>query len=290
MKKWLLTLLWCEVGLILSGCIVYGSKDPFCTPKESIEDSALLFPVGTPYFIGWEQDKNSPQSIASARLLPKEKRYRYVLLAKDEKTGKLAVQEHKPMLVRYFRYDGFYYADIKFVDPDPDTKALTELHHLCLVGVLGDRVVFTSYGPWLAKDEQWESCEQYDVVKNDKGNPQKIVYKGTPAQLKKMIGSVLHPIFVFTGQLPHNPLPEKADGIFSRKYREKFLLHFIRLQQDWLQNRGKTSRSDFDQAVGFLEKILNEDGSKKLSPKVIAEAKKLIDEQKRMIDEFYKGK
>ncbi|MBO4648033.1 MAG: hypothetical protein J5806_07745 [Lentisphaeria bacterium] len=288
MKKWLLTLLWCAVGLILSGCIVYGSKTPFCTPEESIEDNAFLFPVGTPYFIGWKQDRNSPQSIASARLLPQEKRYRYVLLAKDEKTGKMAAQENKPMLVRYFRHDGLYYADLQFVDPDPEVKPLTELHHLCLVGVLGDRVVFTSYGPWLAKDEQWESCEHYDVVKDDKGKLQRLVYKGTPAQLKEKIGTVLHPVIIFTGQLPHQPLPEKADGIFSRKYREKFLLHFIRLQQDWLQNRGKTSKGDFDQAIGFIEKILNEDGSKKLSPKVIAEAKKLIAEQKRLIAEQFK--
>ena len=290
MKKMLLAAFWGLVLVYASGCVVYGSKDPFCTPKESVEDSAFLFPEGTPYFFGWKQDKNNPQSIASARLQPKEKRYRYVLLAKDEKTDKMAAQENKPMLIRYFRHGGFYYADLQFVDPDPDAKPLTELHHLCLVGVLGDRVVFTSYGPWLAKDEQWKSCEQYDVIKNKDGKPERIVYKGTPAQLKKMIGSLLHPVFVFTGQLPHRPLPEKADGIFSRKYREKFLIHFIRLQQNWLRNRGKTSRGDFDKAIAFIEDILNEDGSKKLSPKVIAEAKKLIAEQKRMIAEAYMGK
>jgi|GEM_PF-5483708 len=288
MKKMLLPALWCLVLIYASGCVVYGSKDPFCTPEESIEDNVFLFPVGTPYFVGWEQDRNSPQSIASARLLTQEKRYRYVLLAKDEKTGKMAAQENKPMLIRYFRHNGFYYADLQFVDPDPDAKPLTELHHLCLVGVLGDRVVFTSYGPWLAKDEQWESCEQYEVVKNDKGKPQRIVYKGTPAQLKKMIGTVLHPVFIFTGQLPHRPLPEKTNGIFSRKYREKFLLHFIRLQQNWLRNRGKTSKGDFDKAIGFIEQTLNEEGSKKLSPKVIAEARKMIAEQKRMIAEQFK--
>jgi len=288
MKKILLSALWCLVLFYASGCVVYGSKDPFCTQKESIEDNAFLFPVDTPYFIGWKQDKNNPQSIASAKLLPQEKRYRYVLLAKDEKTGKMVAQENKPMLVRYFRYEGFCYADLQFVDPDPDMKELTALHHLCLVGVLGDRVIFISYGPKLNQDEKWESCEQYDVVKNKNDKPEKIIYKGTPAQLKKMIGGFLHPVFGLCGQLPHRPLPEKADGIFSRKYREKFLLHYIRLQQDWLRNRGNTGRGDFDETVRFTENILNEDGSKKLSPEVISEAQKMIAEQKRMIAEQFK--
>ena len=289
MKKLLLSLFWCLVLFYASGCVLYGSKDPFCTPEESIEDAAFLFPAGTEYFGGWEPDKNHPQSIASSRWMPQERQYRYVLLAKDEKTGKLAAQENKPMLIQYFQHDGFYYADLRFVDPDPDMKELTSLHHLCLVGVLGDRVYFVSYGPRQPGEGKWESCERYDVVKNKEGKPQKIIYKGTPEQLKKMIGTVLQPIFGLCGQLPFRPMPQGKTGIFSPEYREKFLLHHLRLQQAWLRDRGKTGRNEFDDTVRFTEKILNEDGSKKLSPEVLREAGKLLDEQKRMIAEQFKG-
>ena len=285
-----LTLLWGIAAFLLTGCAVYGAREPYCTPEESLRSPSLLF--RDKHLLGNDEENTQDYQNVFYSLWDAENHaYCYFLqeISQQPKNGRPNVKEtrinsNSVAKIRYFRYQDNCYADIRF---DNDEN---RLHHLCLVGVLGDRVVFTSFGPWLAKDEQWESCEQYEVVKDKKGKPQRIVFKGTPAQLKKMIGTVLHPVFVFTGQLPHNPLPEKADGIFSRKYREKFLLHFIRLQQNWLQNRGKTSRSDFDQAVGFLEEILNEDGSKKLSPKVIAEAKKLVAEQKRMIAEFYKGK
>ena len=166
-------------------------------------------------------------------------------------------------------------------------KELTSLHHLCLVGVLGDRVIFISYGPHQPGEGKWESCEQYEVTKNKDGKPQKIIYKGSPAQLKKMIGTVLHPVFGLCWQLPRHPLPVTADGIFSLKYREKFLLHFIRLQQDWLRNRDKTGRNEFDETAALTEKILDEEGSKKLSPEVLGEAGKLLAEQKRMIAEQF---
>lgn len=289
MKKMLLSVVWCLILFYASGCVLYGSKDPFCTPEESVEDVAFLFPAGTEYFVGHEPDQKNPQSIASSRRMPQERQYRYVISGKDEKTGKMAAREDKPMLIRYFLHDGFYYADLMFVDPDPDMKELTSLHHLCLVGVLGNRVVFISYGPRRPKDAKWESCAQYDVVKNKKGEPEKIICKGDPAQLKKMIGTVLHPVFGLCGQLSLRPLPVTADGIFSLKYREKFLLHYVRLQQEWLRNRGKTARNEFSETAGFTEKILDEDGSKMLSPEVIDEARKMLAEQKRMIAEQFKG-
>ena len=193
-----------------------------------------------------------------------------------------------PMLIRYFRHDGFYYADLKFVDPDPDMKELTSLHHLCLVGVLGDRVYFVSYGPRLFSGGKWESCEQYEVTKDKDGKPQKIICKGSPAQLKKMIGTILHPLFGLTGQLPFRPMPQKKDGIFSLKYRAGFLLHYLRLQQAWLRDPGKTGKHEFEEEIAFAEKILNEDGSKALPPEVIAEARKLTAELKRMFAERFK--
>ncbi len=289
MKKLLLSVFWCLVLFYASGCVLYGSKDPFCTPEESIEDTAFLFPAGTVYFGGREPDKNNPMSIASSRWMPKERQYRYVLMSKDDKTGKPAAQENKPMLIQYFLHDGFYYADLKFVDPDPDMKELTSLHHLSLVGVLGDRVYFVSYGPHLTDNEKWESCEQYDVTKNKDGKPQKIIYKGSPAQLKKMIGPFLHPFFALTGQLPFRPMPQKKSGIFSLEYRGKFLLHYLRLQREWLRNPGKTAKQEFQEEIAFTEKILNEEGSKSLPPAVLAEARKLTAELKGMFAERFKN-
>ena len=74
MKKLLLSVFWCLVLFYASGCVLYGSMDPFCSPGESIEDAAFLFPAGTEYFGGKEPDKNNPMSIASSRWLPKERR------------------------------------------------------------------------------------------------------------------------------------------------------------------------------------------------------------------------
>ena len=117
--------------------------------------------------------------------------------------------------------------------------------------------------------------------KSKEGNTEKIVFKGPPGQLKKLLGNLLHPSPFGPIPMPRRPLPMKADGLFSRKYREKFLLHSLRLCKDELRDSSNIERKKFDEHIGFMEKALNEDGTRKLSPEVIAEAWKMIAELKQ---------
>ena len=136
MKKTILLTLGLLAAVLLSGCAVYGAKEPFCTPEESLQNADLLF-QGEKLLGNEEEKQKNYQKVFYSVWNAQKHAYCYVLqeiTINDQMETR--IDANTLVTVRYFRHAGNYYADVQFDTDD------SKLHHLCLVGVLGSRLVF----------------------------------------------------------------------------------------------------------------------------------------------------
>ena len=222
-----LPVLWAMAAFLLAGCAVYGAREPYCTPEESLRSPSLLF--RDKHLLGNDEDNTQDyQNVFYSLWDADNHAYCYFLqdISQQPKKGRpnekeTRINSNSVAKIRYFRYRDHCYADIQFDNDE------TRLHHLCLVGVLGRWLVFLNYAPLnVLRDQQAKSDEKFELVKEN-NNLKQIVIKGDTSRLKSMIGEDLFPIFEFKFRLDIGKLPEDDPLLFGKaKTRSKPLVPY----------------------------------------------------------------
>lgn len=283
-----LTFLWVIAAFLLTGCAVYGAREPYCTPEESLRSTSLLF--RDKHLLGNDEENTQDYQNVFYSLWDAENHaYCYFLqeISQQTKNGRPNVKEtrinsNSVAKIRYFRYRDNCYADIQFDNDE------TRLHHLCLVGVLGRWLVFLNYAPLnVLRDQQAKSDEKFELVKEN-NNLKQIVIKGDSARLKAMIDQELFPVFEFKFRLDIGKLPEDDPLLFGKAARERFLQHYadLVLQHIWTMP-AKEGRQSPDKEIAFLRKCLADPNTAQLSPEAVKRASRQLDEAEKLLNEKF---
>jgi hypothetical protein len=283
-----LTLLWGIAAFLLTGCAVYGAREPYCTPEESLRSPSLLF--RDKHLLGNDEENTQDYQNVFYSLWDAENHaYCYFLqeISQKPKNGRPNVKEtrinsNSVAKIRYFRYQDNCYADIRF---DNDEN---RLHHLCLVGVLGRWLVFLNYAPLnVLQDQQAKSDEKFELVKEN-NNLTKVIIKGGPARLKAMIGEDLFPVFEFKFRLDIGKLPEDDPLLFGKAARERFLQHYAGLIIRHIRTMpAKENRQTLDREIAFVKKCLAEPNTAQLSSVAVKRASRQLDEAEKLLNEKF---
>jgi len=288
MRMSCLTLLWGIAAFLLTGCAVYGAREPYCTPEESLRSPSLLF--RDKHLLGNDEENTQDYQNVFYSLWDAENHaYCYFLqeISQKPKNGRPNVKEtrinsNSVAKIRYFRYQDNCYADIRF---DNDEN---RLHHLCLVGVLGRWLVFLNYAPLnVLQDQQAKSDEKFELVKEN-NNLTKVIIKGGPARLKAMIGEDLFPVFEFKFRLDIGKLPEDDPLLFGKAARERFLQHYAGLIIRHIRTMpAKENRQTLDREIAFVKKCLAEPNTAQLSSVAVKRASRQLDEAEKLLNEKF---
>lgn len=285
MKKCCLAVLWSMTVFLLTGCAVYGARESYCTPEESLRSPALLF--RDKHLLGNdENDTQNYQNVFYSVWDAENHAYCCFLQEISQKPKKGRPNEKETQInsnsvakVRYFRHQGCCYADVQFENDE------TRLHHLCLVGVLGRWLVFLNYAPLkVLRDQQAKSDEKFELVKEN-NHLKQIVIKGDPARLKAMIGKDLFPVFEFKFRLDIGKLPEDDTLLFGKAARERFLQHYadLVLQHIWTMP-AKEGRQSPDKEIAFMKKCLADPNTAQLSPEAVKRASRQLAEAEKLLN------
>ena len=280
-----LPVLWAMAAFLLAGCAVYGAREPYCTPEESLRSPSLLF--RDKHLLGNDEENTQDYQNVFYSLWDAENHaYCYFLQEISQKpqngrpNGKeTRINSNSVAKIRYFRYRDNCYADIQFDNDE------TRLHHLCLVGVLGRWLVFLNYAPLnVLRDEQAKSDEKFELVK-EKDSLKQIVIKGDSARLKAMIGEDLFPVFEFKFRLDIGKLPEDETQLFGKAARERFLQHYTDLILRHIRTMpAKENRQTLDKEIAFLKKCLAEPDTAQLSPEAVKRASRQLAEAEKLLN------
>ncbi len=279
-----LPVLWAMAAFLLAGCAVYGAREPYCTPEESLRSPSLLF--RDKHLLGNDEENTQDyQNVFYSLWDADNHAYCYFLqeISQQTKNGRpnkkeTRINSNSVAKIRYFRYRDNCYADIQFDNDE------TRLHHLCLVGVLGRWLVFLNYAPLnVLRDPQAKSDEKFELVK-EKNNLKQIVIKGDSSRLKSMIGEDLFPLFEFKfrldlGKLPDDPL------LFGKTARERFLQHYADLILRHIRTMpAKEGRQSPDKEIAFLRKCLADPNTAQLSPEAVKRTSRQLDEAEKLLN------
>ena len=288
MRNSCLSVLLAMTAFLLTGCAVYGARNPYCTPEESLRSLSLLF--RDKHLLGNDEENTQDYQNVFYSLWDAENHaYCYFLqeISQQPKNGRPNVKEtrinsNSVAKIRYFRYQDNCYADIQFDNDE------TRLHHLCLVGVLGRWLVFLNYAPLnVLRDQQAKSNEKFELVKEN-NNLKQIVIKGDPARLKAMIGEDLFPIFEFKFRLDIGKLPEDDLLLFGKAARERFLQHYTGLIIRHIRTMpAKENRQTLDKEIAFVKKCLAEPNTSQLSPEAVKHASRQLAEAEKLLNEKF---
>ena len=280
-----LPVLWTLTAFLLAGCAVYGAREPYCSPEESLRSPSLLF-RGKHLLGNDEENTQDYQNVFYSLWDADNHAYCYFLqeISQLPQNGRPNEKETKlnsnsVAKIRYFRYQDNCYADIQFDNDE------TRLHHLCLVGVLGRWLVFLNYAPLnVLRDQQAKSDDKFELVKEN-NNLTKVIIKGGPARLKAMIGEDLFPIFEFKFRLDIGKLPEDENLLFGKAARERFLQHYANLILHHIRTMpAKENRQTMDKEIAFLRKCLAEPNSAQLSPEAVKRASRQLAEAEKLLN------
>ena len=279
-----LSVLWAMAAFLLAGCAVYGAREPYCTPEESLRSPSLLF--RDKHLLGNdEENAQDYQNVFYSLWDADNHAYCYFLQEISQQTKKGRPNEKETRInsnsvakIRYFRYRDNCYADIQFDNDE------TRLHHLCLVGVLGRWLVFLNYAPLnVLRDQQAKSDEKFELVEEN-NNLKQIVIKGDTPRLKSMINEDLFPLFEFKfrldlGKLPDDPL------LFGKAARERFLQHYADLILRHIRTMpAKEGRQSPDKEIAFLRKCLADPNTAQLSPEAVKRTARQLDEAEKLLN------
>ena len=280
-----LAVLWAMAAFLLAGCAVYGAREPYCTPEESLRSPSLLF--RDKHLLGNDEENSQDyQNVFYSLWDADNHAYCYFLqeISHQPKQGRpnekdTRINSNSVAKIRYFRYRDNCYADIQFDNDE------TRLHHLCLVGVLGRWLVFLNYAPLnVLRDQQAKSDEKFELVKEN-NNLTKVIIKGGPDRLKAMIGEDLFPIFEFKFRLDIGKLPEDDPLLFGKAARERFLQHYTGLIIRHIRTMpAKENRQTLDREIAFVKKCLAEPNTAQLSPEAVKRASRQLAEAEKLLN------
>ena len=274
--------------LLTGGCAVYGSKDPYCTPEESLRNPMLLFrdkhllgndgeisqDYQNVFYSLWDADNHAYcYFLQEISLKPQNGR-------PNEKETR--INSNSVAKIRYFRHQDNCYADIQFDNDE------TRLHHLCLVGVLGRWLVFLNYAPLnVFQDKQMKSNDKFELVRENNSLKQ-VIIKGSPARLKAMIGQDLFPVFELKFRLDPGKLPEDEKLLFGKAARERFLQHYAGLIVRHIRTMPpEEKRQALDREIAFFRRCLADPNTARLSPGAVNRASRQLDEAEKMLNEKF---
>ena len=285
MRIFCLPVLWAMAAFLLTGCAVYGAREPYCTPEESLRSPSLLF--RDKHLLGNDEDNTQDyQNVFYSLWDADNHAYCYFLQEISRQTKKGRTNEKETRInsnsvakIRYFRYRDHCYADIQFDNDE------SRLHHLCLVGVLGRWLIFLNYAPLnVLRDPQAKSDEKFELVKEN-NNLKQIVIKGDTSRLKSMIGEDLFPIFEFKFRLDIGKLPEDDPLLFGKAARERFLQHYADLILQHIRTMpAKEGRQSPDKEIAFLRKCLTDPNTAQLSTEAVKRTTQRLDEAEKLLN------
>ncbi|MBR4662262.1 MAG: hypothetical protein IKO93_00175 [Lentisphaeria bacterium] len=288
MRFFCLPVLWSMAAFLLAGCAVYGAKESYSTPEESLRSPSLLF--RDKHLLGNDEENTQDyQNVFYSLWDADDHAYCYFLqeISLKPKNGRphekeIRINSNSVAKIRYFRYQDNCYADIQFDNDE------TRLHHLCLVGVLGRWLVFLNYAPLnVLRDQQAKSDEKFELVKEN-NNLKQIVIKGDSARLKAMIGEDLFPVFEFKFRLDIGKLPEDDSLLFGKAARERFLQHYTSLIIRHIRTMpAKEGRQSPEKEIAFFRKCLAEPNTAQLSPEAVKRASRQLDEAEKLLNEKF---
>ncbi|MBQ6596230.1 MAG: hypothetical protein IJH79_01640, partial [Lentisphaeria bacterium] len=102
--------LWAVAAFLLAGCAVYGARGPYCTPKESLQNSSLLF--RDKHLLGNDEENTRDYQNVFYSLWDAENHaYCYFLqeISQQPKKGRpnekdTRINSNSVAKIRYFRY------------------------------------------------------------------------------------------------------------------------------------------------------------------------------------------
>ena len=272
-------------AFLLAGCAVYGAREPYCTPGESLRSPSLLF--RDKHLLGDDEEKTQDyQNVFYSLWDADNLAYCYFLqeISQQPKNGRpnekeTRINSNSVAKIRYFRYQNNCYADIQFDNDE------TRLHHLCLVGVIGRWLVFLNYAPLnVLRDPPEKSDNKFELVKEN-NNLKQIVIKGDTPRLKSMIGKDLFPLFEFKFRLDLGKLPEDDPLLFGKAARERFLQHYADLILRHIRTMpAKEGRQSPDKEIAFLRKCLADPNTAQLSPEAVKRTSRQLDEAEKLLN------